>query len=53
MFAFKRLVEARMGELAALLSSQHGKVIADSRGDIQRGLEGDRVRLRHPARPEG
>jgi len=39
MFAYKRLVEARMDELAALLSSQHGKVIADSRGDIQRGLE--------------
>ncbi|WP_312166176.1 CoA-acylating methylmalonate-semialdehyde dehydrogenase [Phenylobacterium sp.] len=39
MFEFKRLVEARMDELAALLSSEHGKVIADSKGDIQRGLE--------------
>ncbi|HEX2561265.1 CoA-acylating methylmalonate-semialdehyde dehydrogenase [Phenylobacterium sp.] len=39
MFEFKRLVEARMDELATLLSSEHGKVIADSRGDIQRGLE--------------
>jgi malonate-semialdehyde dehydrogenase (acetylating)/methylmalonate-semialdehyde dehydrogenase len=39
MFEFKRLVEARMEELAALLSSEHGKVIADSKGDIQRGLE--------------
>ncbi len=39
MFEFKRLVEARMDELAALLSSEHGKVIADSRGDLQRGLE--------------
>jgi malonate-semialdehyde dehydrogenase (acetylating) / methylmalonate-semialdehyde dehydrogenase len=39
MFEFKRLVEARMDELAALLSSEHGKVTADSRGDIQRGLE--------------
>jgi len=39
MFEFKRLVEARMDELAHLLSSEHGKVIADSRGDIQRGLE--------------
>ncbi len=39
MFEFKRLVEARMGELAELLSSEHGKVIADSRGDVQRGLE--------------
>jgi malonate-semialdehyde dehydrogenase (acetylating)/methylmalonate-semialdehyde dehydrogenase len=37
MFEFKRLVEARMDELAALLSSEHGKVLADARGDIQRG----------------
>src|SRR5580704_4846207 len=39
MFEFKRLVEAHMDELAALLSSEHGKVVADSRGDVQRGLE--------------
>jgi len=39
MFEFKRLVEARMHELAELLSSEHGKVVADSKGDIQRGLE--------------
>jgi malonate-semialdehyde dehydrogenase (acetylating) / methylmalonate-semialdehyde dehydrogenase len=39
MFAFKALVEKNMDELAQLLSSEHGKVIADSKGDIQRGLE--------------
>ena len=39
MFEFKRLVETNMQELAELLSSEHGKVIADSKGDIQRGLE--------------
>ncbi len=39
MFAFKALVEANMDELAELLSSEHGKVVADSKGDIQRGLE--------------
>ncbi|MGH6781096.1 MAG: CoA-acylating methylmalonate-semialdehyde dehydrogenase [Sphingomonadaceae bacterium] len=39
MFAFKALVEKNMDELAHLLSSEHGKVIADSKGDIQRGLE--------------
>ena len=39
MFEFKRLVEANMQALAELLSSEHGKVIADSKGDIQRGLE--------------
>src|SRR5262245_60362095 len=39
MFAFKGLVEKHMDELAKLLSSEHGKVLADSRGDVQRGLE--------------
>jgi len=39
MFNFKALVEKNMDELARLLSSEHGKVIADSKGDIQRGLE--------------
>jgi len=39
MFEFKRLLERDMDRLAELLSSEHGKVIADSRGDIQRGLE--------------
>ncbi len=39
MFAFKALVEAHIDELAHLLSSEHGKVIADAKGDIQRGLD--------------
>jgi malonate-semialdehyde dehydrogenase (acetylating)/methylmalonate-semialdehyde dehydrogenase len=39
MFEFKRLVEREIDSLAHLLSSEHGKVIADARGDIQRGLE--------------
>lgn len=39
MFAFKALIEKHMDELAHLLSCEHGKVIADSKGDIQRGLE--------------
>ncbi|MBL8536640.1 MAG: CoA-acylating methylmalonate-semialdehyde dehydrogenase [Hyphomonadaceae bacterium] len=39
MFAFKALVEKHMDEIAHLLSSEHGKVIADAKGDIQRGLE--------------
>jgi malonate-semialdehyde dehydrogenase (acetylating)/methylmalonate-semialdehyde dehydrogenase len=39
MFNFKALIEKNMDELARLLSSEHGKVVADSRGDVQRGLE--------------
>jgi len=39
MFRFKELVEKNMDELARLLSSEHGKVVADAKGDVQRGLE--------------
>ena len=39
MFNFKALVERNMDDLAHMLSAEHGKVIADSKGDIQRGLE--------------
>jgi malonate-semialdehyde dehydrogenase (acetylating) / methylmalonate-semialdehyde dehydrogenase len=39
MFNFKALVEKNMDDLALLLASEHGKVIADAKGDIQRGLE--------------
>ncbi len=39
MFNFKGLIEKHMDELAHMLSSEHGKVLADSRGDVQRGLE--------------
>ena len=36
---FIDLVNREMDSLAAILSSEHGKTLADSRGDIQRGLE--------------
>ncbi len=39
MFAFKQILEREMEPLARLLSSEHGKTIADAKGDIQRGLE--------------
>ena len=39
MFNFKALVEQHMDELAEMLSLEHGKVLADARGDVQRGLE--------------
>jgi malonate-semialdehyde dehydrogenase (acetylating)/methylmalonate-semialdehyde dehydrogenase len=39
LFRFKELIEANMDDLAHMLSSEHGKVIADAKGDIQRGLE--------------
>ncbi len=39
MFKFKELIEANMQSLAEMLASEHGKVIDDAKGDIQRGLE--------------
>src|SRR5262249_32296340 len=39
MFKFLELVQKEYDSLAALLSSEHGKVFADAKGDIQRGLE--------------
>lgn len=39
MMKFIELVNANTDELAELLSIEHGKTVADSRGDIQRGIE--------------
>ncbi|MFN4238901.1 MAG: CoA-acylating methylmalonate-semialdehyde dehydrogenase [Vogesella sp.] len=39
LFKFKMLLEARQDELAALISSEHGKVHADALGEVTRGLE--------------
>src|SRR5499427_4298568 len=39
MFKFVDLVQKEYDSLAHLLSSEHGKTLADSMGDIQRGLE--------------
>src|SRR3989449_1029595 len=39
MFRFKELIERHMDELALLIASEHGKVLSDAKGSIQRGLE--------------
>jgi malonate-semialdehyde dehydrogenase (acetylating)/methylmalonate-semialdehyde dehydrogenase len=39
MFAFRELLNARKGELAAILTTEHGKVISDALGEIARGME--------------
>jgi len=39
MFRFKELIEQNMQVLAEMLASEHGKVVDDAKGDIQRGLE--------------
>ncbi len=39
LFRFKELVERDMDRLAALVTAEHGKVLSDARGEVQRGLE--------------
>jgi malonate-semialdehyde dehydrogenase (acetylating)/methylmalonate-semialdehyde dehydrogenase len=39
MFAFRELVRAHTGELAALITAEHGKVTSDAAGEVARGLE--------------
>lgn len=39
MFRFKELVERDRDHLAGLISAEHGKVIEDAKGSLQRGLE--------------
>ena len=39
LFRFRELVAAESDELARRIVSEHGKVLADARGEVQRGLE--------------
>lgn len=39
MFAYRQLVEKHFDELAALVTREHGKTLAESRAEVQRGLE--------------
>jgi malonate-semialdehyde dehydrogenase (acetylating)/methylmalonate-semialdehyde dehydrogenase len=39
LFAFRELLERRAGDLATLISAEHGKVLADARGEVARGQE--------------
>ena len=39
LFAFRELLNARKGELAAILTAEHGKVLDDALGEVSRGQE--------------
>jgi malonate-semialdehyde dehydrogenase (acetylating) / methylmalonate-semialdehyde dehydrogenase len=39
LFAFRELLHARSDELAAVVTAEHGKVLADAAGEVARGLE--------------
>ena len=36
---FLRIAEDRIDELAGLITSEHGKILSDAKGEVQRGLE--------------
>ncbi len=39
LFRFKELLDRHADELAALITSEHGKVLSDARGSVTRGIE--------------
>jgi malonate-semialdehyde dehydrogenase (acetylating)/methylmalonate-semialdehyde dehydrogenase len=39
LFSFRELLAARSKELAEIISAEHGKVVSDALGEVQRGLE--------------
>ncbi len=39
LFKFKHLIEQHADELARLITREHGKVLSDARGSLQRGLD--------------
>jgi malonate-semialdehyde dehydrogenase (acetylating) / methylmalonate-semialdehyde dehydrogenase len=39
LFAFRELVNANANDLAELICDEHGKVLADALGEVQRGIE--------------
>jgi malonate-semialdehyde dehydrogenase (acetylating)/methylmalonate-semialdehyde dehydrogenase len=39
LFRFRELLDTRADELAAIITSEHGKVLSDARGEVARGQE--------------
>jgi malonate-semialdehyde dehydrogenase (acetylating)/methylmalonate-semialdehyde dehydrogenase len=39
LFKFRELLASRTGEIAAIVTREHGKVLADAAGEVARGLE--------------
>jgi malonate-semialdehyde dehydrogenase (acetylating)/methylmalonate-semialdehyde dehydrogenase len=39
LFKFREIVNSRVDELAAAITDEHGKVLSDAAGEVQRGLE--------------
>jgi malonate-semialdehyde dehydrogenase (acetylating)/methylmalonate-semialdehyde dehydrogenase len=39
LFAARQILDSRRNEIAAVITSEHGKVLSDAAGEVQRGLE--------------
>lgn len=39
LFKFKQLMDDHVAELAAIITAEHGKVLSDAAGEVQRGIE--------------
>lgn len=39
LFRFRELLQTRADDVAALITAEHGKVLSDARGEVERGLE--------------
>jgi malonate-semialdehyde dehydrogenase (acetylating)/methylmalonate-semialdehyde dehydrogenase len=39
MFAFRELIDRNLDKLAEIVSAEHGKVVADAKGEVIRGME--------------
>jgi malonate-semialdehyde dehydrogenase (acetylating) / methylmalonate-semialdehyde dehydrogenase len=39
LFRFRELLDQRADDLAAILTSEHGKILSDAKGEVTRGLE--------------
>jgi len=53
MFKFKELIERDLDRLAAIITSEHGKVLSDAKGEVQRGLEVVEFATAIPRAPQG
>ena len=53
MYSFRNAVEANAEEIARRLTAEHGKVRSDALGEVARGLEKHRIRLRSGRTAQG
>src|SRR5262249_48227603 len=53
LFRFRELAEARADVLTRLITSEHGKILSDSRGELARGMDVVEFACGIPTRPKG